>query len=138
MRMNIVLLNDSQMVMGELEKASSGELFIRAAFPWSISGEVSFRISLNADGEWLQGRLMVHDIFEMVENHTPLARCSISSMSPPHRQRLLQWLDVSRSSTSLWAETSSLCSAPNTQQRQKFRSVLLQRVRRLQNLRSQS
>jgi hypothetical protein len=138
MRVNIALLNDSQMVMGELEKANSTELFIRAAFPWAISDEVSVRISIDADGEWLQGRLTVRDVFEMVENHTPLARCSISSMSPSHRQRLLEWLDVSRSSSTLWAETASLCSAPNTQQRQKFRSVLLQRVRRLQSLRSQS
>ena len=51
MRINVVLDRDSQMIMGELEQATSSELFIRAAFPWNISDEVPFRLSLGADGE---------------------------------------------------------------------------------------
>lgn len=135
MRVNVVLDNNAQVIMGELEQASSSELFIRAAYPWTISGEVSFRVSLGTDGEWLKGRLRVRDIYELVENHTPLARCSILSMSKPHRQRLRNWIGASRSTHSLWAETSSLYSTPNIQQRQKFRTVLRQRVRKMRRIR---
>ena len=79
----------------------------------------------------------MRDIYELVENHTPLARCSILSMSQPDHRRLQEWLGVSRSTHSLWAETSSLYSTPNTQQRQKFRTVLRQRVRKIQSIRRQ-